>query len=183
MLYIMRHGQTDWNVKYKIQGRTDIPLNEEGRAMAVAAREEYADINFDICYSSPLIRARETAELVLSGRDVPIITDDRLMEMSFGIYEGYEKCFQTPDCPVNIIFKAPEQYTTKFEGAESFEELFARTGDFIKEIVNPGLAEGKDILIVGHGAMNLSIVCQIKGIPIENFWSTEIKNCKLMRLI
>jgi probable phosphoglycerate mutase len=44
------------------------------------------------------------------------------------------------------------------------------------------LAEGKDILIVGHGAMNLSIVCQIKGIPIEKFWSTEIKNCKLMRL-
>jgi probable phosphoglycerate mutase len=82
-----------------------------------------------------------------------------------------------------VIFKSPERYVTKFEGAESFEELYARTGDFIKEIVNPGLAEGKDILIVGHGAMNLSIVCQIKGIPIEKFWSTEIKNCKLMRLI
>jgi probable phosphoglycerate mutase len=183
MLYIMRHGRTDWNVKCKIQGRTDIPLNEEGRIMAAAAAKDYADINFDVCFSSPLVRARETAELVLKGRDVPIITDDRLMEMSFGIYEGYEKCFQTPECPVNVIFKAPENYRTPFEGAESFEELYARTGEFIREVVNPGIEEGKDILIVGHGAMNLSIVCQIKGIPIEKFWSTEIKNCKLMRLI
>jgi probable phosphoglycerate mutase len=183
MLYIMRHGQTDWNVRKKIQGRTDIPLNEAGRAMAVAAGKEYADINFDVCYSSPLVRARETAELVLAGRDVPIITDDRLMEMCFGIYEGYEKPFENPDCPVSVIFKAPENYTTPFEGAESFEELYARTGAFIREVVNPGLEEGKDILIVGHGAMNLSIICQIKGIPIEKFWSTGIKNCKLIRLI
>jgi probable phosphoglycerate mutase len=151
--------------------------------MAAAAAKDYADINFDVCFSSPLVRARETAELVLKGRNVPIITDDRLMEMSFGIYEGYEKCFQTPECPVNVIFKAPQNYTTPFEGAESFEELYARTGEFIREVVNPGLEEGKDILIVGHGAMNLSIVCQIKGIPIEKFWGTEIKNCKLMRLI
>ena len=50
MLYIMRHGKTDWNAMRKLQGRTDIPLNEEGRQMAEHARTEYADIHFDICY-------------------------------------------------------------------------------------------------------------------------------------
>ena len=50
MLYIMRHGKTDWNVLHKLQGRTDIPLNVEGRRMAEAAREQYKDINFDVCY-------------------------------------------------------------------------------------------------------------------------------------
>ena len=55
MLYIMRHGKTDWNAMRKLQGRTDIPLNEEGRQMAEHARTEYADIHFDICYCSPLI--------------------------------------------------------------------------------------------------------------------------------
>ena len=51
MLYIMRHGRTDWNVRHKLQGRTDIPLNDEGRMMAAEAGEKYADIHFDECYS------------------------------------------------------------------------------------------------------------------------------------
>ena len=59
MLYIMRHGRTDWNERHKLQGRTDIPLNANGRQMAEKAREEYADVHFDVCYCSPLIRARE----------------------------------------------------------------------------------------------------------------------------
>lgn len=82
MLYIMRHGRTDWNERHKLQGRTDIPLNANGRQMAEKAREEYADVHFDVCYCSPLIRARETAEIVLRGRDIPIIPDERLVEMS-----------------------------------------------------------------------------------------------------
>ena len=88
MLYIMRHGKTEWNQQHKLQGRTDIPLNDEGRKMAEAAHTEYLDVHFDVCYTSPLIRAKETAEIVLRDRNVPIITDDRLVEMSFGCYEG-----------------------------------------------------------------------------------------------
>ena len=103
MLYIMRHGRTDWNVRHKLQGRTDIPLNEEGRRMAEKAGEEYRNIPLDLCFCSPLVRARETAEIVLRGRNIPIRTDDRLREMSFGIYEGTENSFSDPDCPVNVI--------------------------------------------------------------------------------
>ena len=88
MLYIMRHGKTDWNAKHKLQGRTDIPLNEEGIQMAEQAKEKYKDVNFDICYCSPLVRAKQTAEIVLEGRNIPIVYDDRLMEMCFGVYEG-----------------------------------------------------------------------------------------------
>ena len=68
MLYIMRHGKTEWNERHKLQGRTDVPLNEAGRAMAEAAREEYREVHFDICFCSPLVRARETAEILLRGR-------------------------------------------------------------------------------------------------------------------
>ena len=99
----MRHGKTDWNEIHKLQGRTDIPLNEEGRRMAAAAGKEYQDIHFDICFCSPLIRAKETAQLVLKGRDIPVLYDDRLKEMSFGIYEGIENSFQIPDCPINVF--------------------------------------------------------------------------------
>ena len=93
MLYIMRHGKTDWNLLHKLQGRTDIPLNDMGIKMAKEARERYKDVHFDICYCSPLTRARQTAELVLEGRDVPVVIDDRLAEMGFGIYEGVEEVY------------------------------------------------------------------------------------------
>lgn len=182
MLYIMRHGKTDWNEKHKLQGRVDIPLNEYGRAMAEKAREEYRDVHIDVCYCSPLIRAKETAEILLKGRNIPIITDERLKEMGFGIYEGSENAFDNPYCEMNVFFRSPEQYTKAVEGGESLKELYARTGEFISEVVEPLLKEKKDILIVGHGAMNSSIICQIKNMPIEKFWSAGIENCKLMKL-
>lgn len=181
MLYIIRHGKTEWNEIHKLQGRTDIPLNEEGRAMAREAADRYKDIHFDICFCSPLVRARETAEILLEGRDVPITFDDRLIEMSFGIYEGVENSFAVGDCPVNVLFEHPEQYEP-VPGGESLEQLYARTGEFIADVVNPLLDEGKDVLIVGHGAMNSSIVCQIKDVPLKDFWSAGIENCKLMQL-
>lgn len=183
MLYIMRHGKTEWNEQHKLQGRTDISLNEAGRIMAENAREEYRDIHFDMCYCSPLSRAEETAEILLRGRNVPIIVDDRLTEMSFGIYEGIENSFKIPNCPVNVLFNNPEKYTTEVEGGESLKQLYSRTGEFISEIIYPTLKQGKDIIIVGHGAMNSSIICQIKDIPIEKFWSSGIENCKLIKLL
>lgn len=183
MLYIMRHGKTEWNARHKLQGRTDIPLNDEGRKMAEKACEKYKNINIDICYCSPLIRAVETAEILLKNRNIPIIKDERLAEMSFGEYEGIENSFQIPDCPINVLFQEPHKYIHSIGGAETFSELYARTGAFLKEIVEPQLQQGKDILIVGHGAMNSSIVCQIKNRPIEQFWSEGIENCKLIKLI
>ena len=105
MLYIMRHGKTEWNELHKLQGRTDIPLNEEGRQMAKIAGEKYKDINFDVCYCSPLVRAKETAKLVLEGRNVPIIYDERLREMSFGIYEGTNRP-PSPASPFKIASEA-----------------------------------------------------------------------------
>ena len=134
MFYIIRHGKTDWNVLHKLQGRTDVPLNDEGRQMAEAARAEYQDVHFDICFCSPLIRAKETAEILLKGRNIPILTDERLVEMGFGSYEGLENSFQIPDCPINELFFHPENYTSPPGGAESLDSLFARTGEFLRDI-------------------------------------------------
>ena len=183
MLYIIRHGKTDWNELHRLQGRTDVPLNDEGRRMAEEAREAYRDVHFDVCFCSPLSRARETAEILLRGRDVPVLTDDRLAEMGFGSYEGLENSFQIPDCPINVLFRSPEKYDSPPGGAESLDELFARTGAFLRERAEPLLKEGKDVLIVGHGAMNSSIVCRVRNLPRSRFWSAGIENCKLMQLV
>lgn len=151
--------------------------------MAKNAGKEYSDVHFDVCYCSPLIRAKETAEIVLESRNVPIVTDERLLEMSFGIYEGIENSFQLPNCPINVLFMQPEKYITPVKDGESFEALYKRTEEFIENVIKPQLEQGKDILIVGHAAVNSSIVCQIRNIPIEKFWSAGMDNCKLIRLL
>lgn len=67
-LYLIRHGETDWNKEFKIQGSSDIELNEYGRELAFITREGLRHIPFDIAYTSPLKRAKETAEIILGGR-------------------------------------------------------------------------------------------------------------------
>jgi len=181
MLYIMRHGKTDWNAEHRLQGSRDIPLNEEGRNMAKEIIGEYSEVKFDVCYVSPLQRARETAELFLASRNVPIMIDDRLREMCFGGYEGMANVSDHPELNICKMFKDPEHYVPD-RGAESFEELFDRTGQFIEEVVEPQLAQGKNILIVGHGASNTSIICRYRKIPLEKFWTVLCKNCDLIRL-
>ena len=182
MLYIMRHGQTDWNLQHKLQGKTDIPLNDAGRAMAENARRKYRDIHFDICYCSPLKRARETAEILLRDRSIPVITDQRLTEMDFGNFEGVKYGALFPDCPIAEAFSAPERYVAS-NGAETYESLYMRTGSFMQEQAEPLLREGKDVLIVGHVTMNCSIIGRIRGIPLKDFWSARTDNCELVRIL
>ena len=182
MLYIMRHGKTDWNLTHKLQGKTDIPLNEMGIKMAKEAGERYKDIHSDVCYCSPLVRARDTAKYVLEGRDVPVIIDERLSEMGFGIYEGTEEVFEKPECPVRVLFFNPEKYEAK-GGAESLADLLKRTNEFLEEVAYPLVDQGKDVLILGHGAMNSAIIGNVKHKDLKDFWSEGIENCKLIKLL
>ena len=182
MLYIMRHGKTDWNLLHKLQGKTDIPLNDMGRQMARQACERYKDVHFDVCYCSPLTRARQTAELVLEGRNIPVIIDERLSEMGFGIYEGTEEVFEKPECPVRVLFFNPEKYEAE-GGAESLADLLKRTNEFLNEVAFPLVNEGKDVLIMGHGAMNSAIIGNVKHKPLEEFWAEGIENCRLIKLL
>jgi probable phosphoglycerate mutase len=179
----MRHGTTDWNALHKLQGRTDIPLNEDGRNLAGQAHDEYLNVHFDVCYCSPLVRAKETAEILLRDRDIPVFYDERLMEMCFGVCEGIENSFSIPDCPVNVLFYHPEEYLVPVEGGESLDELFERTGSFLDEVALPLVKEGKDVLIVGHGAMNSSIISRMRNQDRKDFWAAGIPSCKLIQLL
>ena len=76
-IYLIRHGETDWNKKRKLQGQVDIPLNEFGKLLAKETAPALADVPFAVCYTSPLKRAAETARLVLGDREVPIVPDKR----------------------------------------------------------------------------------------------------------
>ena len=151
-LYVIRHGKTDWNEQCKLQGNTDIPLNEKGRAQAREAAAEYKDVNFDICYCSPLQRARETMEILLEGRDIPVIIDERLREMNFGTYEGTRINDFGEDLMRRFI-------DTEFSdiGGECRADVYRRLKVLLAEIID-GADDGDNVLLVSHGGLYLSLM-------------------------
>ena len=182
MIYVIRHGRTDWNEDGRLQGGTDIPLNETGRKQAEEARKKYGDIHFDAVFCSPLIRAKETAEIFLKGRNLEITYDDRLKEMHFGEYEGTYPSERPADCAAEILFSDPPSYIAD-RGAESLESLYGRTGEFLEEVALPLHEAGKTVLIVGHGAMNRSIITRLKGLPVQEMWDADYRNCQLIKVL
>lgn len=86
--YVFRHGQTDWNRERRIQGHSNIPLNDEGRRQATQLREILSHLNLDIIFSSDLERAYETALIASDGLAIEVIKDQRLREAHFGQAEG-----------------------------------------------------------------------------------------------
>ena len=174
-LYMMRHGETDWNKQHLWQGRTDVPLNEKGRYVAELTKEGLKDVEFDLAFCSPLCRAKETAQIVLEGRDIPLVEDERIIEMSFGPYEATS--MEELDDRMRTFFLNPDQYDVP-EGAESFEEVLEREGAFLDELCSKEEYQDKTILIATHGAALSGLLCLIKKNPIAKFWLENVhKNC------
>ncbi len=178
-LYIVRHGETQWNKERKIQGQVDIPLNEFGRTLAVKTARGLSDITFDLCYSSPLSRARETAELILEGRQTRIIEDARIAEMGFGEYEGRccsKKGWDLPE-EFRLFFEAPDRYRAP-EGGEDFARVKKRTKEFLQELYDREEYREFNILIATHGAALAGLLNNIKGKSLSEFWGEGVhKNC------
>ena len=180
MIGILRHGKTDWNVLHKIQGRTDIPLNEEGILSARKAKETVASFDFDICYTSPLIRAKQTAEIVTDGLEIEVITDNRLTEIGFGELEGAEGVYGKPDHPMYKFFFDPANYVAA-SGAESLDELFLRIKSFYDDVLSRLILDGKNVLVVAHGAFNAGLITFLLGNEKKDFWSYGQSNCSMFR--
>ena len=90
-LYIFRHGETDWNRELRLQGQTDVPLNDKGREQALALREVFISIEVDVVLSSTLKRASETSDIVFSTNDYKVIRDKNLKEFCLGDLEGKKR--------------------------------------------------------------------------------------------
>ena len=179
-IYMIRHGETDWNKKRKLQGQVDIPLNEFGRLLARQTAPALKDIPFDAVYTSPLQRAKETAELVIGDRNIPLIEEDRLKEMGFGEFEGMccsEEGWNIPDPDFHNFFDAPQNYQPP-KGGESFQELTRRLNSFLQELIQKSEMKEKTVLLSTHGAALCGLLHLIKGNPIEKYWDGGVhKNC------
>ncbi|MBQ8822612.1 MAG: histidine phosphatase family protein [Lachnospiraceae bacterium] len=177
-LYLLRHGETDWNKVRKIQGCTDIPLNDYGRELARKTGEGMKDIVIDLVITSSLSRARETAELVMAGRTVETIENPQIQEMDFGEYEGRPSDEEPTASILKAFFKNPGAYPPPEKG-ESIPELLVRTGRFLETLYQDEALRDKSILISTHGAAMTGLVNNIKGqLETNDFWKMGVPpNC------
>ncbi len=174
---LIRHGETGWNVEKRIQGHTDIPLNATGRAQALAMAFNAAHHRFEAIYSSDLLRARETAQVLAEREDHEVKLLPQLRERHFGIFQGLtaaEGAVRHPEAHARYVARDPDY---DFETGESLVAFAAR------------VADGIDWMVRHHGGQTLAAVChsgvldivyrRATGRPLTTPRDFKIPNCAL----
>lgn len=173
-LILVRHGETDWNLNRRFQGISDIPLNEHGRVQAGYAREALKDVHLDAVYSSPLKRARETAEIICQEHSVPITTAPGLREQNVGVWEGLgypeiterwpRKIEQWKNCPGQLTIPEGERMAEVQERAVA---TFWKIAD-----AHPG----ETVLLASHMVCLSTILDYFSGVDLDDIWAHPIYN-------
>jgi broad specificity phosphatase PhoE len=153
-LVCVRHGRTAWNAERRFQGRTDVPLDDEGRAQARSLAALLAADRFDAAVASDLARARETAEIILGGGPPPLELDGRLREMAFGAWEGLtwdEIVARYPEVedhdPARPRFFTPD-------GGETFEQVCERVAPVLAEFAERLGPDGRGLVVAHAGVLH-----------------------------
>ncbi len=169
-IYIMRHGQTDKNQAKLLQGRSNVPLNETGKDEARAAGEWFRGqgITFDRIISSPMIRAMQTAELATGGQTVE--TDERLLEMDYGPYEGMDLTNPAPE--IITFFSDFVNYPAP-DGMEPLSSVVNRMGSFLEDL---GKTEG-NVLITTHAVAMKGALEYLSPESNGRYWAKYISTC------
>ena len=167
-ILLARHGETDWNAARRVQGHTDVPLNDRGREQARALADELDDEPLDAVYASDLLRAHETARIVAERKGMDVIVLPELRERHFGTWEGLTD--------TEVLERYPHARTvTSWGDGETREELSRRILDALERIAEAH-PDGR-VLVVAHGGP-LRVALHAAGAE----GGREIVNCHVARL-
>ena len=179
LIYIVRHGETKANEEGYLQGWSNDPLNENGRRLSVITGQGLKAIRFDHCISSPLLRAKETAEIILreSGNHIPIELDERIKEINLGEWE--RKKFRAGESTIDRkavkMFLTNPLEMTACHGGETVQEVCKRTQAFLKELLQRN--DNKTYLVTTHGVALRSMLNFLYENK-EDFWHGHVPyNC------
>ena len=172
MIYLVRHGQTDWNAVHKIQGHFDIPLNQAGREEALICGQKIQTLKPDKIISSDLTRAKETAEIINQFFHLPISLDARLREVNYGDLEGI-LTKDVQEATWETFYNDPHALK-----AEALEDVYKRVKSFFDDI-NPA----ENTLLITHGGVIRMIMYLVQQRPVFScaecrkiFLSAKVKN-------
>lgn len=171
-VYLTRHGQTVWNHRDVVCGRTDIPLTEKGLAQARDLAERVAKTKVDLILSSPLIRAQQTAQVVAGRIGAPVVVEPLLLEQDFGDYEEVDR-FD----PEYMEYR--KDFFRRFPGGGESVALVANRAYQVIELVREKYA-GHTVLLVSHGAFCRAFNTWFVDTPNESFYKFRLQNCQLV---
>ena len=175
-LLLVRHGETDWNRQGRFQGQIDIPLNENGRAQAVAAGNYLRKVSFQRAYTSSMARPRQTAEgILIHHPGVPLTSVSDLVEIGHGQWEG---CLESEieDGWADLLAawkEAPE--TVQMPDGETIHEVWDRSLRGWHTIA-ASLHSDETALVVAHDAVNKTILCALLGLSAADIWAVKQGN-------
>lgn len=175
-LVLVRHGESEWNAMGLWTGLTDSPLTEKGANQAKEAGKLLKEINFDIGFTSPLSRAKDTMFEIKkeTGFDFPVQENPKLNERDYGIYTGKNKWEVKKELGDEEFLKLRRGWNYPIEKGESLKEVYGRVIPFYQEEVLPKIKEGKNILIVSSGNCLRSIVKFLEKISDEEISNIEL---------
>ncbi len=179
-IYITRHGQTYWNVEKRLQGQGNSDLTEQGAQGAQMLGERLTDTYLDCVVSSPLKRTVDTSEIIIGDRNIPIYTEDGLMEMHIGDFEGmtYKEAEKTNPELVKKIEDDP--FTNNYPNGENLKEFYDRCGEAFDKISKQ--YKGKTILIVAHGGVLKALDHYVINEMVPKNWFEDVPpNCCLTK--
>lgn len=170
-ILLVRHGETAWNREGRYQGRTDIPLSPDGQMQVRLLGERLRKIEIAVAISSPLSRARETAEAILAGRSLELEVDDGLLEISHGQWEGKLASEVALDHAemFGVWRSSPGRNSPAGPGAETLGDVEARAWAVL-ERTWMRLDGEQTMLITAHDAVIRVILCRVLGLPLERVW-------------
>lgn len=172
-IYLIRHGETEWNKKKLIQGHSDIPLNEKGKLQSKQLGEKLKGIHFEAVFSSDLVRARRTAEIIILEKKLAVVTTKALRERLFGRFEG-KHLDELKKTLKELIFTSKErQKKLKLNNIENDEEIMGRFIPFIREVAVA--YQGKNVLVVSHGGLIRAFLNHM-GFKIPEYSDKPMKN-------
>jgi probable phosphoglycerate mutase len=169
-ILLARHGETQWNVEGRHQGQSfDIPLSTEGRVQACTLGRRLEGLDIARAISSPLLRARQTAELALGERTIMLQLDKDLREISHGEWEGLLTAEVRERWPELQKAWRDTPHLVKLPGGESFQEVQDRAWRAFSRACE-GLASEEILLIVTHDGVNRALLCRVLGLPLSQVW-------------
>ena len=166
-LYFVRHGETEWNVKKKIQGKTDIPLNENGirQAKELACQLVEEDISVKTCLSFTAASGGRDGTYRCRSAACDRIPLDGLVEMNLGSWEGSNwRVIERENSPEYQEWRKDRRYVRTPGGGECYNDVVKRTLDAMEYIMK---RENGDVLIVTHSAIIMALRCYIAGLPFD----------------
>lgn len=168
---MIRHGETALNVKGCYYGRTDAVLSEKGISQARYLKEILKEVSFDYIVASPLVRAYNTAQIVMEEREQEIFGDRRLMEQDFGIFEGmtYKEIQNT--YPKELDAWNEEFSTYRIPKGESFADVRSRAEDFLRDIPSGRESKGEKMLIAAHKGTLGHLLAAMLKLPLDGYWN------------